>query len=158
MRYLVSFLLLAACVGLAKSAPPFRGETLSGKRITLQESLKENRYLLLSFWATWCTGCIEELKHVSAKLETSPELALDLLTVNVDLPETAADVKPTMRLYGFSFPVVADPKHEIFSKYQLDKSLPFSMLISPQGEIIQAFQGYSESLFTQVETLTRKKS
>lgn len=154
MKHAILISVLFAVMAIAKPAPLFSGEKLGGGKLSLKESLKPGRYTLLSFWATWCTGCIEELRTVSKMLKTQPALPLDLLTVNVDLAETSSDVKPTMKLFSFSFPVVKDPKHEIFSKYQLDKSLPFSTLISPDGEMLKSFQGYSETLFQEVEKLS----
>ncbi|MBI1862356.1 MAG: TlpA family protein disulfide reductase [Deltaproteobacteria bacterium] len=148
-------LILLCGLAWAKPAPLFQGDKLGGGRLSLKEALKPDRHLLLSFWATWCVGCIEELKTVTARLKEHPGMPLDVLTVNVDLPETTTDVKPTMRLYGFGFPVVLDPKHDIFSKYQADKSLPYSVLISPTGEVVQDFQGYSEQLFEKISQLKK---
>ncbi len=157
MRVLLFGILFVGAVW-AKPAPPFQGDRLGGGRLSLKESLKNDRHLLLSFWATWCVACIEELKTVQEKLKANPSIRLDLVTVNVDLPESASDVRPTMKLYGFNFPVILDPKHEIFSKYQADKSLPYSVLISPTGEMARSFQGYSESLFSEVQSLTLKSA
>lgn len=74
-----------------------------------------------------------------------------MLAINVDTSETASDVGPTLKLYGFDFPVVMDQKHTIFSKYQGAKSLPFSALISPEGEISKTFSGFDEQMFEEVK-------
>jgi peroxiredoxin len=107
--------------------------------------------LILCFWASWCTPCLQELKEVSTRLKNDPSLPLDMLAINVDTSETASDVGPTLKLYGFDFPVVMDQKHTIFSKYQGAKSLPFSALISPEGEISKTFSGFDEQMFEEVK-------
>jgi peroxiredoxin len=146
--------LLSLCLALqlaAKPAPQFQGETLDGKRVSLKQSLRPGRSLILCFWASWCTPCLQELKEVSTRLKNDPSLPLDMLAINVDTSETASDVGPTLKLYGFDFPVVMDQKHTIFSKYQGAKSLPFSALISPEGEISKTFSGFDEQMFEEVK-------
>ena len=106
-----------------------------------------NHALILSFWATWCSPCMVELKSIMEKLQAGPPLSFDVLTVNVDPSETMSDVKPTLKLYKLDLPVILDPKHEIFSKYQDSKTLPFSVLISSKGEIVATFSGFSEDMF-----------
>ena len=150
---LVLFLIFSLCsFSFAKIAPGFQGELLSGGRVSLNEELaKDNsKALLLCFWASWCAPCMQELKQVTEKLKNDPSLPLRVLTVNVDTAETASDVKPTLKLYQFKVPVIADQKHEIFSKYQDAKTLPFSVLIKPNGEIAETFSGFHEEMFAKV--------
>lgn len=143
--------LLFSSVALARIAPSFRAETMDGRSISLRNELKADRVLLLSFWASWCTNCLDELKVVTTNLKTDNHLPLDLLTINVDDGETASEVKPTLRCNDFKFPVVLDPKREIFGKFRSDFSLPFSVLIGPSGEILETFNGYSEDMFSKVK-------
>jgi len=145
--------LLIHSVANAAIAPSFQGETLTGDRVSLKGLLKEKRALLLCFWATWCVPCIEEMRQVAEKLKAQPDLALDVVAVNVDTSETTSDVKPIIRQYGFTFPMILDPKHEIFSRYQQDKSLPFSALISSGGKIEKTFSGYHDEMFAEVKRI-----
>lgn len=140
----------------AAVAPQFQGDLLSGGRSSLKQNLKQDRVLLLCFWATWCTPCMQELKNVTEKLKSNPELPLDVLTINVDTSETSSDVKPTMKLYQFDVPVILDPKHEIFTKYQEAKTLPYSVLIQSNGSIAKTYSGYNEELFNEAKALALK--
>lgn len=135
----------------AKSAPSFNGKLLSGKRTTLKENLKPGRFLFLSFWATWCEPCMLELTEITKFKKEHPESGLDILGVNVDTSESATDIKPTMALKKFDFPVVIDPNHEIFSKFFTEKSLPFSCLIDGKGEILKTFSGYNLGMLAELE-------
>jgi len=157
MRHLV-LLLLVSKLSIAAMAPQFQGDTLGGGKTSLKQNLKTDRALLLCFWATWCTPCMQELKSVTEKMKSETSVPLDILTVNVDTSETSSDVKPTMKLYGFSVPVILDPKHEIFSKYQEAKTLPFSVLIKPNGEIAKTFAGYNEEMFSEIKTAITTKA
>lgn len=88
---------------------------------------------------------------VTEKLKADPKFPVRVLTVNVDTPETASDVRSTMRLYKFQMPVITDSKHEIFSKFQDSKTLPFSVLIKPNGQIVETFNGFHEEMFAKVQ-------
>lgn len=150
MKFAFLVVSILSTVSLAKVAPSFQGELIGGGRVSLSEELaKDNsKGLLLCFWATWCAPCMQELKQVTEKLKNDPTLPLRVLTVNVDTAETSSDVKPTLKLYQFKIPVITDPKHEIFAKYQDAKTLPFSVLIKPNGEIAETFNGFHEEMFT----------
>ena len=154
MRLLILISLFwVSVLSFGKVAPSFQGELLGGGRVSLKdELLKEpNKGLLLCFWATWCAPCMQELKMVTEKLKADPKFPVRVLTVNVDTPETAIDVRSTMRLYKFQMPVITDSKHEIFSKFQDSKTLPFSVLIKPNGQIVETFNGFHEEMFAKVQ-------
>jgi peroxiredoxin len=152
MKLLLSLILVISNLSWGKLAPSFQGELLGGGRISLAEELAKDKSkaLLLCFWASWCAPCMQELKQVTEKLKNDPSLPVRVLTVNVDTAETASDVKPTLKLYQFKVPVIFDQKHEIFSKYQDSNSLPFSVLIKPNGEIAETFNGFHDGMFSKV--------
>ncbi len=151
----ILILALLSAGAFAKMAPPFQVNLLDGKRLSLKESLKEDRWLLLSFWATWCSPCLDELTTITKRLKSDATLPLDVLAVNVDTADTSSEVKSTVKFYQFSIPVALDPKHEIFSKYHFEKSLPYSVLINSKGEIVSSFNGYNEEMFKLIEQKTK---
>jgi len=152
MRAFLIALVVSSSV-FATVAPNFQAETMAGMKVSLKDQLKPNRTLLLSFWASWCTPCLEEIRNVTERLAKEPNLPLDVLTVNVDTSETQSDVKPTIKLHKIAFPVILDPKHEIFSKFQQNQTLPFSVLVGPKGNIEGTFNGFSEGMFDKIKTL-----
>lgn len=149
MKRLALLALIASSVVFAKAAPTFRGDLLEGGKASLDSLSKPDRLLLVSFWATWCIPCMEELTHVQKKLKENPSMPLDLITVNVD-DEQRSEVPATMRQMGFSFPVILDPTKQILGKYHKAGTLPYSVLISPSREIEAEFNGYHESMFDKV--------
>ena len=152
MKLLLSCLLFSG-LAMAKTAPPFSASLLGGGKVDLKGQLKPKRHLLLSFWASWCSPCIEELGSITKHMKAEPNVPLDLLTVNVDKAETASDVNPTLKLYKFNFPVILDPKHEIFGRYQEAPSLPYSVLINPAGEIVATYSSYDEGMFSNIQEI-----
>jgi thiol-disulfide isomerase/thioredoxin len=141
----------------AKNAPSFKNAPLfsGGKNVSLEELLKPDRVLLLSFWATWCLPCLSELTEVTKKLKENPGLPIDLVTVNTDR-EDRSEIPATLRTYGFNFPVILDPTGDIFGKYQKVPTLPFSVLILPNKTIEAEFNGYHESMFEKIQAAVAK--
>ncbi len=147
-----SFMLGLLCASFvsATTAPAFRGELINGDRISLSDKLDQKKMVLLSFWASWCVPCMEELRQVGVHM-AAENLNLEVLTVNVDTGETSSGVKATVREQKLTFPVVLDPKHEIFTKYSPTESLPFSVLIAPDGTVVKTFNGYRDDMFTKIK-------
>ena len=158
MNKILLVLSMAGSLVSAKIAPSFSADLLGGGKFSLQEGLKKKKPILISFWATWCAPCLEELKHVQEMINTEKDLGLNVVTINVDTNETSTDLKPTIKLYKFTFPVVMDPSHEVFQKYKSEKSLPFSVLVAPSGEIEASFQGYDEKMVSKIKAVVQKSS
>lgn len=156
MKKAILFLLWLPLLTFAKPAPHFRAELLSGERTSLKELQKPDRGLLVCFWATWCVPCMEELRMVSEKVKNDPTLPFDVVTVNVDSAETSSDIRATVAQQNLKFPILLDPKHEIFSRYHQGKSLPFSALIDSKGELVSTFEGLQEDMFKQIFAALKK--
>lgn len=156
MRWIVLALTLSSLAS-AKMAPNFQKELMKGGKVSLQESLKPGRVLLLSFWATWCTPCIAELGEIKKHMEAHKDFPLDILAVNVDKAESSSDVAPTVKLYKFDFPIIQDPNHEIFNRYTDNPALPFSVLIDSKGQIRETFTGFKESMFKRIQEIANEK-
>jgi peroxiredoxin len=140
------FILLATVgtLAMARPAPTFHGDLMGGGSFSLHEALKPGRSLLVCFWASWCVPCMKELKLVKEKLMSDPSLPLDLVTVNEDTSDTAADIRPSLKINQLDVPVILDPKQEIFQRYHREMALPLSVLISATGDIAQVFDGFHE--------------
>jgi thiol-disulfide isomerase/thioredoxin len=154
MKTLLTWMLLVGSVAHAKTAPSFRGELLAGGKTSLDANIKKDRLLLVSFWATWCIPCLQELTAVTERLKKDPTIPMDVLTVNIDREERS-EIPVTMRQLGFTFPVVLDPTGDIFGKYQKATTLPYSVLLTPNKEIVEEFNGFHENMFDKILVATK---
>lgn len=141
-----------------RQAPSFRGELVTGERVSLSDYLKPEKGTLVCFWATWCVPCMEELRMIKEKLKADPTLPINVITVNVDSSETSSDVRPTISQQDLSFPVILDPKKEIFSRFQQGQALPFSALVTDKGELARTFEGLNENLFQEINAALAKSA
>ncbi len=137
----------------AAQAPTFQSETTDGKSYSLKEKLKDGKPVLISFWATWCQPCLDELNALKAKIGV--DAGVQVVAINVDTSETSSDVRPTARLHKIAFPIILDPTHQIFSKYNSTKAVPYSVLVSATGEILATYSGYSDEMMKKLESFKK---
>jgi thiol-disulfide isomerase/thioredoxin len=83
-----------------KKAPEFSLEGLSGRKVELKNF--QGRIVFLTFWATWCGPCKQELPSIEALHQRFKGKDFVVLTVAVDL-EGAIPVEKFIAKQGYSF-------------------------------------------------------
>jgi cytochrome c biogenesis protein CcmG/thiol:disulfide interchange protein DsbE len=91
----------ASNLAVGKLAPPLVLRTVDGRTIASRDLL--GKVVILTFWATWCEPCREELPLLSAYAERHSKEGLEVLGFSLD----GADDLPAVRQVaaGLSFPV-----------------------------------------------------
>ena len=69
---------------IARAMKYFSALTLDGEEIRLQDVLKENRYTLVEFWASWCGPCIAEIPYLKSAYANFRDKGFEILSVNLD--------------------------------------------------------------------------
>ena len=137
-----------------ENTPAAKTETVSNLPIVtqidqtgLKNLLKPNgRPLLINFWATWCTPCVEEFPEL-VKIGTDYRGKIDLITVSLDelseingeVPKFLAQMKSESPAYLLKTPDEAAAIELVSKDWQ--GALPFTILFNAQGETIYAKQG-----------------
>ena len=119
------------------TSPNFSTSDLSGKKVSLSDF--GARPVLLSFWATWCTVCRDELPALQRLQDQYRSVGLSVLLVNYR--ETSST---RMRDYLSGLQVnlqsVIDPDGAIASAYGVDIGLPVNVL-SRGGKVARIMIG-----------------
>ena len=98
---------------------------------------------IVSFFATYCTRCKQKLIDHQSLHEKYGKNGLSVLGVSVDEPETQSDVGTYVRSRGFTFPIVIDSESRLVSQFNPRRTLPFSVLIDRQGNVLWSHVGYA---------------
>jgi peroxiredoxin len=141
-KVLIIALFLMAFAGItnAQSYYDFTLQDLDGNDVTMEKVLEKGP-VFLSFWATWCSPCKDEMKEMQKLYDRYKDQGFTYLAVNTDTQKSLSKVKSYISAKGYSFPVVLDTDKKIFEAYQ-GTGMPYSLLITPNKEIVAVHTGY----------------
>lgn len=114
----------------SKAAPPLSLESLAGPSYTLTE--KPGKVMLLSFWATWCPPCVEELPSMNALAADYSSADFEILSVNFQ--ETPEDIKAFLQRVEVDFPILMDLDGSTSHSWNVF-SFPSSFILDRQGRL-----------------------
>jgi peroxiredoxin len=102
------------------------------------------RPLVLSFFATWCIPCREEIPVLSRIAERHREA---IAVVGVSLDETPPEsVAEFARQHGITYPVLLDPAGVDLGGTLGVPPIPATFVLDPEGRVVLAERGGSASL------------
>ncbi len=87
-------------------APTASLVTLEGDRISTPDLI--GQVVILTFWATWCVPCREELPLLSSYTERHAASGLRVLGFSLDTPESLRDVRQVAHTLGFPVGLLAN--------------------------------------------------
>ena len=114
---------------------------LNKNKVSSDEVLKEDKYYILSFWATWCIPCINELDAISKNYSKWLNEGIEVLAISTDDYRTKKRVRPMLKEKNWSFKFYLDENH--FFKNALDiDGIPHTV-VTKGKKIIKSRNGYS---------------
>jgi thiol-disulfide isomerase/thioredoxin len=120
------------------AAPNFTSVDLQGNKVSLSDF--GSRPVLLTFWATWCTVCKDELPALQSLEQRYSSSGLKVLAV--DYRETSND---RMRQYlagiNVNLQSAIDPSAAIATAYGVDIGLPVNVLVDRSGRVSRILVG-----------------
>jgi thiol-disulfide isomerase/thioredoxin len=147
------------CLAQAKPLPNTAVRNLDGKKVEFNTAFEPGKVTLVSFWATWCIPCKQEIKAIKAKLpEWQQQVNFNYITVSEDDSRAAAAVKTYAKSQGWSWPVLLDPNGDL--KRSLNFSnVPFTIIVDKEGNVVYMHTGYEEGgeddLFARIKELAK---
>ena len=117
-----------------RQAPPLVGQTLDGRTLTLEQF--RGQPVLVTFWATTCPSCIEEMPHLIELYRELHPKGLEIIGVamSYDPPE---QVRAMVQQRQIPYPIVLDSQEHIAREFDNVRLTPTTVLISPDGRIVQ---------------------
>lgn len=97
-------------------APDFSLQTLDGEFVQLSDLL--GRPVLISYWATWCVPCQNELRILEKIYSEYGGEQFFVVTVNAIEQDNLEKVSDAVNQMGMSFPVLLDHGDGFAQKYQ----------------------------------------
>jgi len=144
MRILFLFLLsLISISSSGQSIPDSEVKTKSGQSVKFSSLIQKDTIYIISFWATWCTPCIKELREFSEVYDgIRDSFTLKLIAVSVDDSRSSSKVFPKAMGEGWTYEVVVDQNQNLAREMNVN-NVPMVFIVNRNQEIVYSHQGYS---------------
>jgi thiol-disulfide isomerase/thioredoxin len=139
-RYIAAALaILFASAALAATAlkPALTITTLDGGSFDL--SKQSGKWVIVNYWATWCSPCLKELPDISAYVAAHKD---KVAAIGLDFEDSdKADIEKFLKAHPLSYPVALVDIDNPPKDFDTPKGLPNTYVIAPDGHVAKAFMG-----------------
>lgn len=141
MKPVLVALLLLAATSAAWSAtaakPALSVKTLDGSTFDL--SKQNGKWVIVNFWATWCSPCLKELPDISAFVAAHKD---KVAAIGLDFEDAEKDeIEQFLAKHPLSYPVAQVDIDNPPQDFEAPKGLPNTYVIAPDGHVAKAFTG-----------------
>jgi peroxiredoxin len=134
---------------VGRPAPDFTLSTLDGRPVKLAD-YRGKRKLLVSFWASWCGPCRQELPLLREFYEKHhrPDSNFEVVAVSID--DEMAPARAYAQEAKLSFPVLFDEGQKVSTAY-LVEGIPTMVLIDEYGNVVWGKAGFEPDFSKELE-------
>jgi peroxiredoxin len=137
-------------VNVGDTAPNFTVEYLDGTAKQLSDF--KGKVIMLQFTASWCGVCRKEMPHIEADIWQKHKSNPDFVLLGVDLKEKLDVIKEFIEKTGINYPLVLDPKGEIFARYaEKNAGVTRNVIIDKSGKITFLTRLFDENEFNEMK-------
>jgi len=126
---------------VGKRVPEFALQDLAGQEVTA--SSFGGKPVLVSFWATWCAPCREQMPKIQELHGALAEKGLVVLAINDG--ESADTARKYIEEHKYTFRVLLDRDKTVAGKFSVS-GIPSLFLIDREGNVRAQYTGYSSGL------------
>lgn len=137
--WIIAFALLFSASALAATAqkPKLVVTTLDGQQFDL--SKQSGKWVIVNYWATWCSPCLKELPDISAFVAAHKTT---VAAIGLDFEDSEkADVVKFLSKHPLSYPVAQVDTENPPKDFDTPKGLPNTYVIAPDGHVAKTFLG-----------------
>jgi thiol-disulfide isomerase/thioredoxin len=116
--------------------PELRVTTLDGPVFDL--SAKRGQWVVVNYWATWCSPCLKEMPDLRAFADSRADVALIGLAYE-DISED--EMRAFLVQHPAGYPIAIVDVYAPPADFGAPRGLPMTWLIAPEGHIAKRFLG-----------------
>ena len=124
-----------------ESVPELSFSLTDTKGVIFTEKNTRGKYLVINFWATWCTPCLKEIPAFVKFYEENSDhveiLGLDFEPVDLEI------INDYVERFSINYPIVLynEDNDSEYSNFGEIIGMPTTQIYSPEGELLHTFMG-----------------
>lgn len=127
----------------AKILPQIDLKTTEGKTFNTRDIKNDGNPVIISFWATWCKPCVNELNTIAELYsDWKDETGVKVIAVSIDDSRNTAKVAPFVNGKEWDYDILLDPNGD-FKRAMNVNVIPHTFVLNGKGEIVWEHNGYA---------------
>ncbi|HHW59231.1 MAG: TlpA disulfide reductase family protein [Bacteroidales bacterium] len=141
--FLFFCLLISNFIFAQKPLPSINIFDINGNVFNTDSIKNENKPIIISFWATWCKPCLQELNAISDLYDEWEEMTgVKLYAISIDDQRTSATVSSFVKGKNWPFIILKDPNHDLKRLLGVN-NIPHNFILDKNRDIVWIHTGYS---------------
>ncbi len=143
MKFLFTLLLFLTIFPVcSQQIPQIVLKDIDGNTIDVKDFSQSDDLKILSFWATWCVPCINELDAISDVYEEwQEETNVEIIAIATDDSRTQKRIRPLVNGKGWDYTILLDNNQELKRALNIT-TIPHTIIVQ-NGKIIYQHSGYT---------------
>lgn len=119
-------------------------KTVYGERFNTDDIDNDGKPIILSFWATWCKPCLNELNAINELYyDWQDETGVKVVAVSIDNARSTSKVLPMVNGNNWDYEVYLDANGD-FKRAMGVNMIPHTFLLNEDKEVVWQHTSYSE--------------
>jgi cytochrome c biogenesis protein CcmG, thiol:disulfide interchange protein DsbE len=137
------FSVCLSTVSAQKNIPNVNIQDIKGNQLSAKNILKPNRPTIISFWATWCKPCLQELYSINQNLEDwKKEIDFDFIAISTDDSRSKNKVLSLKNAKKWQFEVFIDENGDLQRAMNV-LNIPHTIILDKNHKIIYQHTAYA---------------
>lgn len=127
-----------------RTLPSVDLQDLNGKNVNSSTIENNGKPIIISFWATWCKPCINELSNIAEVYEEWQEkTGVKVVAISIDDARNQSKVQPFVNGKGWDYEVYLDSNAD-FKRAMNVNIVPHTFLLNAKREVIWQHNSYND--------------
>jgi peroxiredoxin len=142
--FITIFLTLGLTVNSQKLIPDVKLKTLKNKTVSTNDFNNKGEIYVISFFATWCKPCINELNSIAEEYEDwSEDSNFKLIAISIDDSKSKSKVKSIVKGNDWPFEFYLDENSNLKRALNI-VSIPYVLIVNSKREILWEKSSYTQ--------------